>query len=121
MKDYYHIDNQILAGDETIFEVSLLPDYCAYAGHFPDNPVSPGVCNIQMIKACVERVTGKRLFLGYIAQCRFSAVMTPQTTPHLRLRMRVDAVDGMYKVSASLFDEIKTYIDFKGEFSIVKA
>ena len=25
-----------------------------FQGHFPNNPVSPGVCNIEMIKECAE-------------------------------------------------------------------
>jgi 3-hydroxyacyl-[acyl-carrier-protein] dehydratase len=117
MNDYFHIESCKVEGDETLFEVTLLPDYCAYKGHFPENPVSPGVCNIQMIKECAQLLTGKRLFLSHIAKCRFSAVITPQKTPHLKMRMLLSEVDTLYKVQAVVFDDSTTYIEFKGEFT----
>ena len=88
LNDYYRIDGRIAKSDDTVvFNIALLPDYHVYAGHFPGNPVSPGVCNIQMIKECAEQMTGRRLFLNYIAKCRFSAILTPQTTSALQLRI----------------------------------
>ncbi len=115
MGGYYIIDSVMGEGDETIFCVTLLPDFCAYKGHFPGKPISPGVCNMQMIKECAEQLAGQRLFLGYIAQCRFSAVITPQTTPHLRIRMQLSQADGLWKVKASVSDDTTNYIDFKGD------
>lgn len=117
--EYFTIDSSVADGDETVFSVTLLPDYCAYAGHFPGNPVSPGVCNIQMIKECAEQLAGTHLFLGYISQCKLSAVITPQTTPHLQIRMQLVADDTLYKVRATVYDDTTTYIDFKGELTPV--
>ena len=124
MSDYYKIESHEVEGEENLYNVTLLPDYCAYAGHFPGNPVSPGVCNIQMIKECAEQLTGQRLFLSYIHKCKFSAVISPQTTPQLRLSLRLsetedtDQLTKTYNVHASLYNEITTYVDFKGEFII---
>jgi len=118
--DYFKIDSRVAEGDDTLFGITLQPEYCVYAGHFPGNPVSPGVCNIQMIKECAEQLAGKRFFLGYISQCRLSAVITPQTTPHLQIRMQLSEVEDMYKVRATVYDDTTTYIDFKGELTPVK-
>ena len=138
VNDYFKIDSCVDKGDEALFSITLLPDYCAYEGHFPDNPVSPGVCNIQMIKECAEQLAGKHLFLGYISQCRLSAVMTPQTTPQILLRMQLSESEGLFKVKAVITneschlqhgstntevvvdDEVVTFIEFKGELTTVK-
>lgn len=122
LDDYYRIDSRSDEGDKTVFGVTLLPDYCAYRGHFPGNPVSPGVCNIQMIKECAERLVGKRLFLGYIAKCRMSAVITPQISPRLQIRMKFSevstaAVETVYQVSATVSDDTTIYMEFKGELT----
>jgi len=106
-------------GEDTLFSITLLSDYCAYEGHFPGNPVSPGVCNIQMIKECAEQLAGKSLFLGYISRCKLSAVITPQTTPQLSLRMWLNETEGLYSVSALVGDGETIYIDFKGELTPV--
>ena len=143
MSNYYNINSRVDDGESTLFNVSLLSGYHVYKGHFPGNPVSPGVCNIQLIKECAEQMTGCRLFLAYIAKCRFSAVITPLSTPRLWLRMYLsgdgcrssaDSVHGSpgglqrsfeqhinlserYNIKATLFDETTIYIEFKGDFA----
>ncbi|MDR1524790.1 MAG: beta-hydroxyacyl-ACP dehydratase [Tannerella sp.] len=119
LNDYFRIDSRTVENDETVFHVTLLPGYSVYAGHFPGNPVSPGVCNIQMIKECAGLLTGKQLFLGYISRCRLSAVITPQTTPQLQVRMQLTETDRRYEVRAKVCDGTTTYIEFKGEFTPV--
>ena len=117
--DYFKIDNCTKDGDETLFNVTLLPDYCVYEGHFPGNPVSPGVCNIQMIKECAEQLAGKRFFLGYIARCKLSAVMTPQATPQISVRMSLAEKDGLYEIKVVVSNADTTFIEFKGELTPV--
>jgi len=130
MYDYYKIESRNMEGDETLFSVTLLRDYCAYAGHFPGNPVTPGVCNIRMIKECAELLAGRRLFLAFIEKCKFTTVLTPHTTSQLKLRMHLSLTNETgslkpneqspetYKVRATLYDDITSYINFKGEFYI---
>lgn len=121
LNDYYRIDSQTAVGNEILFRVTLLPEYCAYAGHFPGNPVSPGVCNIQMVKECAVQLTGQPLFLCYISHCRWSAVITPQTTPHLQIRMQLsEAENDRYKVCATVCDDTTIYMKFNGELTPVK-
>ena len=119
LNDYYRIDKQVDNGDEALFGITLLPDYAAYKGHFPGNPISPGVCNIQMIKECAEQFAGKRLLLSTIKKCRFSAMITPLTTPQLQLRVQLLKAEKLYNVCATLFDATTTYIEFKGEFTAI--
>jgi 3-hydroxyacyl-[acyl-carrier-protein] dehydratase len=132
LNEYYKVNRRVDENDDTLFDITLLPEFHAYAGHFPGNPISPGVCNIQMIKECAEQLACKRLFLGNIAKCRFSAVLTPQSTTRLQLRMRLAETSANviarsettkqsgYNVQATLFDDTTTYIEFKGEFTAVR-
>jgi 3-hydroxyacyl-[acyl-carrier-protein] dehydratase len=148
LNDFYRIDSRMADCGDTLFGISLLPDFCAYEGHFPGNPVSPGVCSMQMIKECAELLSERRLFLAHIAKCRFSAVITPHTTPHLQLHMQLSAVipqrfqpdeeaaadrtgaertaeecvkaETAYHVCATLFDDTTIYIQFKGELTTVR-
>ena len=120
LNDYFKIDNCTNNGNESLFEITLLPEYCAYQGHFPGNPVSPGVCNIQMIKECAEQLAGKHFFLVYISKCKFSAVMTPQLTPHLSVRMQLSETDSTYSINALVSNNETVFMEFKGELTPVK-
>jgi len=117
---YYSIKNQQTVGKVTLFDVILLPECSVYDGHFPGMPVAPGVCNIQMIKECVERITGKQLLLEYIAQCKFTTLITPQQ--HQALQIRIELVENQedkpVKVIATIGRDETEYMIFKGEFSV---
>ena len=54
MLTYYHILSSEITADAGVFRVALNADCEVYQGHFPGEPVCPGVCNIQMIKECTE-------------------------------------------------------------------
>ncbi|MDR1102685.1 MAG: beta-hydroxyacyl-ACP dehydratase [Tannerella sp.] len=89
LTDYYTVNSQRMEGDTTVFEVSLNPASAVYRGHFPDMPVAPGVCNIQMIKECVERLTGRTLRMNYLDRCRLTTLLTPQQHPDLQVHIQL--------------------------------
>jgi 3-hydroxyacyl-[acyl-carrier-protein] dehydratase len=90
LNNYYSIKNQQTAGSVTLFDILLLPECSVYEGHFPGMAVAPGVCNIQMIKELVERITGKQLLLEYIARCKFTALITPHQHRELQIRIEIE-------------------------------
>lgn len=57
--------------------VELLPDHPLYRGHFPDQPVVPGVCTLALIRACASGVTGRTLTYAEIRECKFIAALLP--------------------------------------------
>ena len=97
------------------FRVELVPDCDVYRGHFPHKPVSPGVCNIGMIRECAERLVGRRLLIASIKQCRLTAVASPQACPCLDVALTAEpAGDGSYTVTATLVAAETVYMTFKG-------
>ena len=48
---YYQIKEMKMNQQEGIFRLRLLPDCDIYRGHFPSNPVCPGVCHKGMCHA----------------------------------------------------------------------
>ncbi len=115
---YYQITDRKTDGQDTIFHIAVLPDCEVYRGHFPGDPVCPGVCNIETIKECAMLLTGKRLFISQIKQCRLTAVATPASCPQLELRMNALPTGQGFIVTASLSDINKTYMEFKGEMTL---
>ena len=103
---YYSVFNQRITGMAAQFDVTLLPECSVYEGHFPNMPVAPGVCNIQMVKECVEHMTGQTLLLESIAQCKFLTMITPQQHRELQVNIDITAIeDRHYKITASICRE----------------
>lgn len=118
--DYYSIKEQYKEADSFVFCVALNPACQVYEGHFPGSPVSPGVCNIQMIKECIELATGKELFMNYIQQCRLTTLITPQTHPELNIRIQIlSETAEQVKVRALIESNDETHMDLKAEGNIL--
>lgn len=109
------------------FCLYIIVNYLRYIKHVVNKiirnqtfPVAPGVCNIEMIKECAEEVCGCKLFLSYISQCRFSALITPDKTPNLNLRLQLDKQDsGNISFHSVLFKGETVFLDMKGELQHV--
>lgn len=116
VKNYYTITDSRTDGDATVFDVALNAACDVYKGHFPETPVSPGVCNIQMLKECTEKVVGKPLILNYIQQCRLTTLVTPLQHQAVEVRVWIVApTDGGVKIHATLGKGEAVYLDLKGE------
>lgn len=65
--------------------ISLNTAHPIFEGHFPGQPVLPGVCMMQIVKELTEAATGKKLFLNDAAQCKFLSMVDPRKTPELQV------------------------------------
>lgn len=79
-------------------KVHLNKDHEIFKGHFPGNPVMPGVCMIQIIKELTEEATAKNLFLSVSSNIKFMAIINPERNPDLQLIIDISQENGAVKV-----------------------
>lgn len=117
LKNKYYRLNDIIYTDglNAVYRVAILPDCSVYHGHFPGNPVCPGVCNIQTIKECAMLLTGKKLFIATIRQCRLTAVASPLTCLNVDITISASPTDLGFSITAKIADAERTYMEYKGE------
>ena len=115
IKNYYSIES--IKEEEGIFyyDVILNSDCDVYKGHFPGEPISPGVCNIQMIKECAEHAAGKSLTISNVLQCRFINLVTPLKVNKATVRIKLDCAENKTILSSSLYDAETEYMSLKAE------
>lgn len=67
--------------DEKVFEfiVEINPEHNIFKGHFPQRPILPGVCTINIVKECICSVLHKELHFMNITQCKFMGMVDPYT------------------------------------------
>lgn len=120
LENKYYIIKSVDNGDDGyVFRISLVEGHEIYNGHFPGNPVSPGVCSIEMIRECAEKVVGHGLLISSISRCRFVAVLTPSKGDNLTIQISVSQMsESRYKVASSLTNGSDvTYVVFSGELT----
>ena len=59
-KTYFEIIQSNISNGNGIFTIKLNPENEVYEGHFPNEPISPGVCNINTIKECAEKIIERK-------------------------------------------------------------
>ncbi len=57
--------------------LSFPPDFIGFQGHFPGNPILPGVCLIETVLGVLESAYGKPLRLKKIANAKFLEPVRP--------------------------------------------
>lgn len=119
IKDYYTIEGTSTQeeGGAHIFHIRLNPECTVYQGHFPGEPVSPGVCNIQMIKELAELVIGRPLFMSNLNLCRLTTLVTPQAHPTMMATLNIEEKEDTFKLRATLGKDEETYLELKAELN----
>ncbi len=71
-----------------IFKAILNPSHNIFEGHFPDTPVVPGVCTMDMVKRCCCEVLNEEVRFDYIKEVKFLATILP--TEHRELEVVIE-------------------------------
>ncbi|MCM1168334.1 MAG: beta-hydroxyacyl-ACP dehydratase [Bacteroides sp.] len=64
-------------GENFLFEAQLNPEYSVFEGHFPGNPVLPGVCTLRLVRDCVSAAVGEPVMLLAVKSCKFLGMVVP--------------------------------------------
>lgn len=61
----------------SLYELELIPTSVIYQAHFPGEPITPGVCIVQMGKELVEDALQQELHISYVKNVKFLSILTP--------------------------------------------
>lgn len=95
LPDFYiatHIENT--NETEWIVQIKLNPLHPVYSGHFPQQPIVPGVCLLQIIKECAETICHTTLQYKQIASCKFLSAINPREIQELTFYFTITKNEG---------------------------
>ena len=98
--DLFRIESRMegLPQGQSGFNIILNPDHLIYKAHFPGQPVTPGVCILQMLQELLLVETGKQLFIKNIKNAKFISMMSPVADSRVSVLFTlVDAQEGGVK------------------------
>lgn len=105
LKDFYKVLSEEKTGDSK-YTITILVNekHEIFKGHFPGNPIMPGVCMIQIIKELTEKITQSTLMIQTLANVKFMALINPENNPELRLELDVTITeDNLVKVKNTTY------------------
>lgn len=96
----------------SVFNIELNPDCFIYKAHFPELPITPGVCIIQVAMELFSELCGVALDLESVANAKFLSVINPEITKNLTYsfnKITISDESSLYKVSVVVADEDTIY------------
>ena len=83
--------------------ITLNPSHQIFQGHFPDQPILPGVCLIEILKVLVGKVTGNQMKMHSAATIKFVQAVDPKINPVLKFEIVIRDSEKAFQVSATSF------------------
>jgi len=107
--------DQLAEGDFSIeATIRIDKNHAIFDGHFPGQPILPGVCMMQLIKELIESSDGKKYVIDTAGNMKFLNVIDP--TLHERVNASVlieQRTEQELKINASLFAGDITFFKLK--------
>lgn len=90
-----------------------------FDGHFPGQPIVPGVCMMQIVREIAELITNKKLRIAQADSMKFLAIIDPRANPEVMVSITYQMEANGYAVNATLFEGKVTFFKFKGMLQLV--
>ena len=88
-----------------------------FAGHFPDQPVVPGACMLQIVKEILADTLNAGLSLARADNIKFLSLVEP-SAGSLQLNVTYQQTDNELKVNASLTSDETVCMKLQGIFAM---
>lgn len=102
IKDLYSIQSFTETDGSVEASVKLNKDHEVFKGHFPENPIMPGVCTIQLAKELTEMALNKELFLSVVSNVKFMAIINPEKNDTIQTVLHISEEEGIIKVKSTV-------------------
>lgn len=92
-----------------------------FDGHFPGEPILPGVCMVQFVRECLEKVLNKKLQLNSSKTVKFINIINPINEKLLVLEIKTTHTEnGLVEARAVIKNnESKVFFQMRGVWDLL--
>ncbi|GAB2693596.1 3-hydroxyacyl-ACP dehydratase [Mucilaginibacter koreensis] len=112
---YRIVDLQATEGNIDV-QLSFNPSHAIFGGHFPGQPVVPGVCLMQMVKEVLELAITQQLQLKKADYLKFVMPVVPVEDEVLVLKVKYSTVEDELVKATAVLSKDAVYFKFQGVF-----
>jgi len=118
----YKIDSFTNVDGKIEAALTIDANHRIFEGHFPGQPVLPGVCMVQIFKELLEKATHQKLFLYQAESSKFLALVDPRQTPQLTFVVDYSTAEGHIKASGVLKNDTATFLKLSNcSFNVIRS
>lgn len=118
LNNFYTITG--LTQNENSMQASICinPAHDIFKGHFPNQPVVPGVCMVQIVKELMEQATGKSLLFSKGSQLKFLRLLVPAAEESVQVNISWKQEEAGYLTQADFKKDTEAIFKLSGTFSL---
>ncbi|SFB06432.1 hotdog family protein [Algoriphagus aquimarinus] len=115
------LDISIITQEETesLCAVKVLSTSSVFEGHFPGNPILPGVIMVESVRTALNQLFQKEYRLMSALSIKFLAVLNPNEHVDVQMGIKHSSVEEGLKIDANLFCGEKIFFKMKGVYCAV--
>ncbi len=123
LKDNFYKIKEVHNTNEGVdYVIQLNPEHFIYVAHFPNNPITPGVCIIQIVKELTEEILSETLFLKIVKTVKFTQIINPLQNSEITFSISVAPTEtNGYKANVNVFNEKETFAKLSLQFTKLTA
>ena len=112
--NFYTIDSiTSRAEGEYTTIVTLAKEHHIYEGHFPSQPVVPGVCTLTIIRECLGEILSRQVSFASIKECKYVSALIPEED--LSIALNITLTDTKLRATVERCDNQQTVLKLRAE------
>jgi len=113
------IQNAKKTESEYNISFSCNPNHPIFEGHFPGEPILPGVCMVQFVRESLEIILNQKLNLNSAKTIKFIHIIDPRKEQILILEIKTNkTVDGLIETKAIIKNETTVFFQMRGVYTL---
>lgn len=101
--------------------IEINPGHPVFKGHFPGNPILPGVCTLQIIRELVSEHLGEGIRLQKAGTIKYTSFINPLANRLIELEIDLrDEENGSLGCNATVHSGETSFCSFKGGLLRIK-
>lgn len=117
--NFYTILETNSSEEQVSFRININPKHEIFDGHFPGNPVTPSVVQLELIKELLMETSGSKVALISLNSAKYLAILNPTKTPELTVTLTLKQLDNnQIRVSGQFHHESETFMKCVGTYQL---
>ncbi|MBK7572679.1 MAG: hypothetical protein IPI10_14035 [Bacteroidetes bacterium] len=120
LDEFYKITDNRIENEKHIYSIQLNSKHAIYHGHFPNIPVVPGVCMIELVKEVAEKEKMGKTMLQKASNIKFLSIIDPNAHSCIFLELQFQqSTTNEFSVSAKLYKAEIIFFKMNASFTVV--